>query len=356
VSKLLKQTRDSGPKRVLTPGPPPKLIVYETGGPNTVKFADGSSAVAACIGCEDRPCHRYSEEELAQSPLGGFPLDKAQQVCPTNVVSPDGAGGLPNIKADGCIMCGVCVARCPVGAIFIDSRKGAVVQTETNERFVEASKDQIREIEGTRAAFASVVRKGIMVQETDSVVETIGQRNERALAAITRYPDVLARNLLTTLGANAVMRRTGVTSMRMDILQQTVDGYPGIVEVEFGDEAVLDAPRDILDDVAVMVARHGWSRGKFHTAIITDLLPNRRSEYWRIVADIQRVTDVRVLTISMLSLMFAVWRQHKLTRSMCDLFYADEQTKSYLWDVVTKALGFNPHLTSGSSRLVDWVK
>jgi len=144
--------------------------------------------------------------------------------------------------------------------------------------------------------------------------------------------------------------------MRMDIIQQTSDGHSGMVEVEFGDVAVLNAPRDILDDVAVMVARHGWTHGKFLTIIVTDIIPNRRSEYWRIIADIREVTQVRVLTMSVLALMLAIWRQLKLTRGICDLFYADEKTKSYLEDVMTRALGFKPNLKPGSSRWVGWIK
>ncbi len=330
--------------------------MYEGGSPNSVKFADDSIATASCIGCADRPCYRYSEDELSQLPLDGFPIDKIEQVCPTGVISPDGADGLPRIRSDGCIMCGVCVARCPVGAIFIDPGKGAVVQTETNERFVEARQAQEGEEERTRLAFASVQRKGIMVQETDSLVERISTRSDRALTGNARYPTILARNLLRTLGANAAAKRVGVSSMRMEMLQKTVDGFPGVVEVEFGDEAVLDAPRDILDDVAVMVVRHAWARGEFQTIIITDVLPNRRSEYWRIIADIRNVTGVRVLTISVLSLMLAIWRHQTMTRSKCDQFYADERTKSYFQDVMTKALGFMPGLTSGSSRWVNWIK
>jgi hypothetical protein len=243
-----------------------------------------------------------------------------------------------------------------VGAIFIDPARGAVVQKETNARFVEARPGAGEQIARTREAFEHVKRVGVMLRETDSVVGKIARRSDRALAGSVRYPVILARNLLRTLGANAAMRRVGITSMRMDILQQTHDGDRGVVEVEFGDEAVLNAPRDILDDVAVMVARHGWIQGKFHTAIVTDVLPNRRSEYWRIVADIQKVTQVRVLTMSALALMLGVWRQQKLGRSTCDLFYADEQTKSYLDEVIGRALGFRPKLTPGSSRFVEWVK
>lgn len=356
MSKILKQNSDSGPKRILTPGSPPKFINYNCGFPNSIKFADESVVTASCIGCEDRPCHHYSEEELNQSPLEGLPSDTLQRVCPTNVIQPIGEGGLPSIQSNGCIMCGVCVARCPVGAIFIDPGKGAIVQTDTNERFVGASKAQDNEIESTRLAFRAVERSGIMVQETDSLMETIARRNQEALLTITRYPDVLARNLLRALGAIAATRRVGVTSIRMDILQRTIDGHPGIVEVEFGNEAVLDAPRDILDDIAVMVVRHGWVRGKFDTAIVTDVLPNRRSEYWLIIADIRKVTKVKVLTMSILTLMLGVWRRQKLTANICELFYADDQTKSYLDDVMAKALGFKPRLTSRSNRFVEWIK
>ena len=51
-----------------------------------------------------------------------------------------------------------------------------------------------------------------MVQETDSVVEKISTRSDRALGINVRYPTILTRNLLITLGANAVAGRVGMTA------------------------------------------------------------------------------------------------------------------------------------------------
>ncbi|HYY92033.1 MAG TPA: 4Fe-4S binding protein, partial [Candidatus Dormibacteraeota bacterium] len=300
--------------------------------------------------------YRYGENEFSHLPLDGFPVDKIEQVCPTDVVSPDGAGGLPKVRSEGCIMCGVCVARCPVGAIFIDPLKGAVVQVTTNNRFIEVPPGQDEEVTRTRFAFSSVERDGIMIQESDSVVKTISMRSDRVVRTNVRYPTLLTRNLLRALGASAAAGRVGVSSMRMELLHKTVDGHRGVVEAEFGDEAGLDVPRQILDDVAVLVARHDWALGEFQTAVVLDVLPNRRSDFWRIIGDIRKVTRVNVLTISLLSLMLAVWRQKKLTRKMCEQFYTDEQTESYLMDVMTKALGFKPRLASDSSRWVNWIK
>lgn len=353
----LKQVRDTGPKRILVPGSVPNIILYGAGQPNIVKFRDGSSAVSCCLGCKDRPCYCYSMKELSQSPMDGFPIDKLRQVCPSDAIVPDGPEGLPIMRPNSCIMCGICVTRCPTGAIFIDPEKGAEVQTKTNEKFIEVSQIQDERIERTRVAFVALKREGIMLQESDHVVDIIARRSEQALAGSNRYPNILARNLLRTLGANAATRRIGITSMRMDIIQKTADGHLGLVEVEFGSGAILDVPRDILDDVAVMVARHGWSRGKFHTIIVTDAIPNRRSEYWRIIADFKKVFPwLRVLTISALALMLAVWRQRILTSDIFDLFYADEETKSYLEENIVEALGFQPNLTAGCNSWVEWVK
>ena len=317
-------------------------------------FADNSAINGSCIGCDDRPCYQYGEGELDTSPLGGFPTDLNRQVCPTNVVSPNGDGGFPLIESDGCIMCGVCVLRCPVGAIFIDPAKGARVVNEDNSRFVKTEPDSAQ-ASRTRSDFSGIERSGIMLLESEPVAKLIGQRSSKALYRNPRYPNILSRNLLVALGAKAVTPRAGVASTRMDLLYQTYDGCTGVAEVEFGDEAVLDAPRDILDDVAILVSRHKWDQSKIKTAIITDVLPNRRSEFWRLVADIRNVTGLRIGTMSVLSLMMAVWRGRKLDCKASDLFYTDESTSTYIATLVD-ALGFEPKLKLGGNRFVDWVK
>jgi ferredoxin len=353
----LKQVRDTGPKLILSPGSIPCAILYRPGQSNLVKFQDGSSAVSCCIGCEDRPCCYYSIKELSKSPMDEFPLDKIQQVCPSDAIISKGEMGFPTINSEECIMCGVCVSRCPTGAIFINPEVGAQVQTKSNDKFIKTDQIQNEEVEKSRLSFFNLKREGIILQESNHLVNIISMRSKLALKKNDRYPNILARNLLRTLGANAAIRRVGITSMRTDIVQKTFDDYPGVVEVEFGSLAILDVPRDILDDVAVIISRHNWSKGTFQTIVITDSLPNRRSEYWRIIADIKKVFPwLRIITISVLALMLAVWRQITLTSDFISLFYADENTKSYIDENIVKALNFRPNLTTGSNSWVQWVK
>ncbi|WP_244113879.1 hypothetical protein [Burkholderia cepacia] len=95
---------------------------------------------------------------------------------------------------------------------------------------------------------------------------------------------MLARNLLIGAGVGASMGRKGNNHMRMDLILSRPGVQHGVAEVEFGQEAVLDAPRDTMDALAVLASRYGWDLKSTTAIIVTDVLPNRRSEYWHIMA------------------------------------------------------------------------
>ena len=73
--------------------------------------------------------------------------------------------------------------------------------------------------------------------------------------------------------------------------------------------------RDLLDALAVMMSRYHWSIHEVVPLIITDELPNRRSEYWEIVKDIREVTGVRIATVTILACHLLLWNCTKLLPS-----------------------------------------
>lgn len=125
------------------------------------------------------------------------------------------------------------------------------------------------------------------------------------------------------------MRRKGDVFARMDIVLGAPWPTYGCVEAEFGDVAVLDAPRDLLDDVAVSVGRLGKDLASLVALVVTDVLPNRRSEYWRIIEDIRKVLGLRIGTVTVLALCLLVWSNRKLWELPADLFHVDVNTPSY---------------------------
>jgi hypothetical protein len=85
-----------------------------------------------------------------------------------------------------------------------------------------------------------------------------------------------------------------------------------------------------MDALAILISRYNWSLNLTTAIIISDLLPNRRSEYWHIIKDIKNVLDVKVQTVSIFSLMLYNWSRKKASTDLeNNVFYIDKDTESY---------------------------
>jgi hypothetical protein len=214
----------------------------------------------------------------------------------------------------------------------------AVIEDTQVEVFPET--ESLAEALATISVFNGVSKTGEFLVETDVIVDELSTRLNFAWRSVgDRFPDHLARNLLIAAGAGAAMRRKGDNAARMDIALGPPWPAFGCAEAEFGDVAVLDAPRDLMDDVAVCVGRHGKVKGSMVAMVITDVLPNRRSEYWRILQDIKTVLDVKISTVTVLALCLLVWRRKKISSLPIDLFHVDVDTESYRTEVLDRLIG-----------------
>ncbi len=299
-----------------------------------VQFSDGSTTEATCLRCPSTPCMSFSDTEVVSASLPEFPADRNPAVCPTGAITKTAAGA-PSVDPDACMFCGVCASRCPVGAIHLAPY--AVVNDQPHPDFPETRDHS--ETAASFALFSSAARIGVFLIESDEVVDLLRIKMERAWKINgDRFPDHLARNLLIASGVGAAMRRKGDVFARMDLVLGAPWPTYGCVEAEFGDVAVLDAPRDLLDDVAVSVGRLGKST-PLVALVITDVLPNRRSEYWRIVQDIRKVVGLSIGTVTVLALCIAVWTGRRIRDLPANFFYVDIETPSYRSAVLEPLLG-----------------
>lgn len=331
-------SRDGGvaaPRRALGAGLAPVSIEISPGRAGVARFADGTSSYTSCLRCPDPPCMFFGHAEVVSASLPDFPADRNPAVCPAEAISrPD--GGAPSIDATACMLCGVCASRCPAGAIRMVPH--AVVGDDALAAFPETS--DAASADAAIAALSAAPRMGELLTESDVIADDLRARLLAAWERIgDRFPDHLARNLLIAAGCGAAMRRKGDVFARMDIVLGAPWPDYGCVEAEFGDVAVLDAPRDLLDDVAVSVGRLGKNPRSLATLVVTDVLPNRRSEYWRIVQDVRNVLGIKIGTVTVLALCLLVWRGRRMSDLPLDLFHVDIDTPSYRASVLEPLLG-----------------
>jgi ferredoxin len=272
--------------------------------PTTIVYSDGSASAATCLRCPDARCMRYGFTELRLPGFPTFPGDGTPGVCASGALSwtVDGDSG-PTIDRSKCFGCGLCVARCPVGAIHIAKDTTAViVDTDTKHLRAAANARAI----AARPQFTRAARYGTLGVERDASVERVADKIADLLRRSgPRFPTLLARNLLLGTGWQASMRRGGDTNVRIDLIAQRA-AMLCAVEVELSD-AVIDAPRSVLDSLAVLQARYGVKRKSLMGTVFASGLPNQRSEYWQVIADIQKVLSVRVCTVTPTALIMLVW-------------------------------------------------
>jgi len=253
---------------------------------------------------------RFDPAELQVPGFASFPGDGSTDVCASGAITwtlDDDSG--PRIDSSKCFGCGICATRCPVGAIHMTKDTKAVLVDEDTKHI---RADRAANALTTRAKIAGVPRHGAVALEGDSRVEHVAERISGLLGRSSpRFPNLLARNLLLGTGWQAAMRRSGDTNVRIDIFAQRSTQHCAI-EVEFSD-AVIDAPRCVLDSLSVLLSRYSLKRDSLTGMVFAFSLPNQRSEYWQVIADIEKVLSVRVHTVTPMALMMLLWAGKSLT-------------------------------------------
>lgn len=357
MSKVLRQRANTGRGKTLASGWFPIGLRFFPGHQTSVLFSNSREAGASCLRCVDAPCTKFADDETVPGNFDRFPADRNPEVCAAGAISQPDGGGAPTIDGERCVLCGVCSSRCPVGAIRLIPGVGAVVDDTPNDAFIEVAELRPDQNAADLRAFDGLPAEGAQLIESDALVDEVFGRMQRAWARVgDRYPNMLARNLLIGAGVGASMGRKGNNHMRMDLILSRPGVQHGVAEVEFGQEAILDAPRDTMDALAVLASRYGWDLKSTTAIIVTDVLPNRRSEYWHIIQDISNVLGIQIGTVTIFALLMFNWNRRLLEIVEGQPFYADRDTISYRAEILEIVIGRALHLSNSPRPQIDIAK
>ena len=288
----------------------PETIFFDPGNPARIRFTDGGLGVATCLGCHDAPCMELTEAELRiAGALNSFPGNPSVEVCPTEAIAWDEAGEVPTIDPNLCMGCGLCAIRCPYGAITLGPTGVAVVEGDDPARITNTTTTAI-------GPHVMTPRAGILGPPTARFMRAMPE----ILAELSDTEGtLLARNMLLASGVAASMRRKGDTNVRMDGVFRTQTNQTGVIEFEAG-VAVLETPRALLEDVAVLHRRFDVPVAAIVPLSLIGALPNIRSEYYRVMDDIFSVLNIQCRTVTLGALCVLAWRFANLARIDGDLF------------------------------------
>ena len=290
-------------------------VHYAPGKRTAVMLADGREGAGSCLGCGNAPCMEKDESELTLfGTLDAFPGDPSRDVCPTKAIRWHGENAAAIVVTDDCIGCGLCVSRCPYGAISLGDGLTASVETANPDGLVVAG--------ATKGEHPEVKRSG-QIATLDA--PAAGNLPAKVAALDDGRTTLFVRNLLNEIGLNARTRRRGDTNVRIDAVGFSRSERPFVAEIETG-VGVLESPRALLEDVAVLHSRYGYAVDGIDPVSVILSFPNVRSEYYQVIRDIEKVVGLRCRTITVGALIALLWNCARLDGFDGDAFTVGEGT------------------------------
>lgn len=292
-------------------------------------FADGEQQVSECLNCISHPCINFSSEAIKTDQLLEMPYNNSVKVCPTDALFVS-ANGFPAVREVDCIGCGLCVNRCFFGAISLDENNHhALIEIAESDRYIwtstppQAEAYEIR-VEQFKSIDHLISAKPLPKTYFESLYAQVLKKNK----AVNGFENLLVRNVLLNLGFQAKIRAVGNNDIRFDLLA-TLEGNVFIGEIGLNGTDILEEPRAILDDVAILHARYGYKMEELHPLIINLTYPNKRSDVYEVITDIAKILHLNIQTVSVHYLILLNLYRKKLSyEQFISCFHIGKDNKS----------------------------
>lgn len=335
MSQILK-VKDIQEKISIMDAPRADKIIINENGNNILCYRDGSSVVPECINCTNPHCMQFSNLDIESGEFNEMSCDRNKKVCPVDAISK--GKECITINKTKCIGCGLCVNTCPFGAIHMNNGKATLNKAPKSIlRQMNCTTENINKQKRFIKEYIGVRKVGCIQNVSSKLMENVYME----IAKLSQYEqNLLARNLLISLGNQVALSRQGDVYTRMDGFFNSSKQY-GVVEIETGLD-MLDVSRAILDDVAVLQTRYAINKSNNHPLAICLSLPNRRTDYWQVVKDIRDVTGIQINTITFGALLIALWHLEEIDDF--DSFYIDIDNSSIrraMEDVIEKKINIS---------------
>lgn len=292
-----------------------------------IQFQNGKKIKSGCVNCINPQCMSLRDEDIECAEFPDIAHDMSKYLCPVNAIK-SGAKAIV-IDEKKCIGCGLCVASCPVGAIYLQGGKAKVSHADKKDLDTFAVDTAgIQKQNRFLTENNSPDKSGMIQKESERIIGKICDEIKRMSQ---EEQNILARNLLIKLGNHATLARQGNVYMRMDGSYSNKKQF-GVVEIETGAD-MLDVSRAILDDVAVVNVRYGVDKNKNHPLAIVLSLPNKRTDYWQVLKDIRDIIEMPIGTITFGALLILLWNNKEVHDF--DQFYIDVDNSSIRSSVVS---------------------
>lgn len=159
---------------------------------------------------------------------------------------------------------------------------------------------------------------------------TLEEKIDNCLLSLTeiKLDEELSRSMYTKVfdqfAYSASFPRKGDVNERYDILLQKDNKFI-LGEIEIPTNAILDAPRNLLDDLAVFSNRRKVPIENIQLLVISWDIPNNRTDYWNVINDIEKILGIKIFTISLIALLILFWTNNNF--KITEYFLTAENNK-----------------------------
>lgn len=303
-------------------------IEYRLPGKNIINFSDGSSSEGTCIACELKPCLNYSKEEINTDIIDGMPFNNDRRICPSDAITENDNGKI-NIDSTLCINCGVCFSKCPSAGIFYNSEIDAFdVNYTLNDSFkiVNSFKDPL--VERTVKEFSNTISSVNVNTISKGFANNFVSKIKSLNAGFSDLELILVRNLLLEVGLNNKVYANGNNDLRLDFIgRRSKKLLPG--ESELSGSDILGLPRRILEGISWMHSRRNVLLEDQIPCIMILEFPRKRSDFYEVISDIEKVTDIKIKTLSIYFLSIINLFRVKLSVNDFNSFSINKENQDY---------------------------
>jgi Fe-S-cluster-containing hydrogenase component 2 len=306
--KRIEKARDGRTPQLAWRGPQPRRLTRRLTRFGSIDFDGPEAVTATCLHCADRPCVEFTADEVRAAVGIPLPFHPRRETCAFGALGWDAPTQLPTVDSEKCTGCGVCVRRCPVGAIRLGKGTVEVNTTAppphwhaamTSEDFA-SSRDSLSAVQVFERSSGEADR---LMEQIPTVLAALprSQGDSRQVAAM------VVRNALIGAGMPARAGNTGDTNRRIDV----AFGQPGdvtfIVEVDLGAGENLGPIRRVLANYAIITNRERIPKNRLRAAVVTGEYPRTRTDAHEVFADVRKVLglDIAILPVAYLLLLCA---------------------------------------------------
>lgn len=302
-----------------------KSIEYHDGD-SLIIFEDDSKTNGFCCNCQELCCKQYGDDELKSVTFKSFPHNTSNRVCPTDSIYRDSLSGQIKINDKSCILCGLCLHRCPYAAIqFSVEQPYCMINHESDYKIVSNFDKQKDDVRYLKDIPRKILFKRITKKFTSSYLKTISQSS----IIIPDISEIIVRNSLLNIGIICNTKAPGNNHNRIEFFGES-NGKFIIGESGISNADTLEISRRILDDLAVILSRYRVEKNSIIPLAVINGLPNLRTDFYEVIQDIYNILGIKIYTITY-HILFVLNLFHiRIESDFFLLFYLDKDNHDLL--------------------------